>query len=99
MPVRAVLVLLITATFLSAQQAAPVSAAIASNSRTRIAFTARDQAKTFIRPVTRDQIRVKVAGREISDFEVTDISTAPLQVCIVLDNSGSSRAEANAIDG
>ena len=99
MPALAVPIFLITATFLTAQQETPVSATITSQSRVHIAFTARDQAKTFVRPVSRDQIKVKVAGREISDYEVTDIATAPLQVCILLDNSGSSRLEAKAIDG
>src|SRR3954469_12457179 len=99
MRVLAFLIFLITAAFLNAQQATPVSATISPSPRVHVAFTARDQAKTFVRPVSREQIKVKVAGREISDYEVTDIGTSPLQGCIVLDNSGSSRLEAKAIDG
>src|SRR4051812_23160011 len=101
MRVIALLTFLITAaTLLAAQQdATPVSATISSSPRVHVAFTARDQAKAFVRPVSREQIKVKVAGREISDYEVTDIGMSPLQVCIVLDNSGSSRLEAKAIDG
>jgi hypothetical protein len=99
MPALAVLIFSITATFLSAQQATPVSATISSQPHVSIAFTARDRTKTFVRPVSREQIKVKVAGREISDYEVTDIAASPLQVCIVLDNSGSSQLEARAIDG
>ena len=65
----------------------------------RVALTVKNEHKEFVKPLQRDQVSVKVDRRPVLDFELTDISTQPLQLCLVLDNSGSSRRESKAIDG
>ena len=80
-------------------QSLSASAADTQQTRVRVALAARNEHKEFVKPLQRDQVSVKVDRRPVLDFELTDISTQSLQLCLVLDNSGSARRESKAIDG